>query len=234
MASLTALKYAVLAVAYAFLYLTARRVLAEPRLPGLAAFSLLLLLPIGWFVHDDLTQSVAVLAAAAATVHALIRLEAAPTPARYAGLGVALALGTLSKLTYLVFGAALALAALTIAPYRRRLLDPRAIVTVLVAAALLLPYGLWLATHQDDLLRFAQQVSPGATPLLRRRGPRGTRRRAPDLSHTTRRRWRSASFLCSRRSIARAPPDRGPRRPRASSSSAPSWPAWASSWAELS
>ena len=163
MASLTALKYAVLAVAYAFLYLTARRALAEPRLPGLAAFSLLLLLPIGWFVHDDLTQSVAVLAAAAATVHALIRLEAAPTPGRYAGLGVALALGTLSKLTYLVFGAALALAALTIAPYRRRLLDPRAIVTVLVAVALLLPYGLWLATHQDDLLRFAQQVSPGAT-----------------------------------------------------------------------
>ena len=162
-ASLTALKYAVLAVAYAFLYLTARRALAEPRLPGLAAFSLLLLLPIGWFVHDDLTQSVAVLAAAAATVHALIRLEAAPTPGRYAGLGVALALGTLSKLTYLVFGSALALAALTIAPYRRRLLDPRVIVTVLVAVALLLPYGLWLATHQDDLLRFAQQVSPGAT-----------------------------------------------------------------------
>ena len=121
MASLTALKYAVLAVAYAFLYLTA---LAEPRLPGLAAFSLLLLLPIGWFVHDDLTQSVAVLAAAAATVHALIRLEAAPTPGRSAGLGVALAL-----------------AALTIAPYRRRLLDPRAIVTVLVAVALLLLMG---------------------------------------------------------------------------------------------
>jgi hypothetical protein len=162
-ASLTALKYAVLAVAYAFLYLTARRVLTEPRLPALAAFSLLLLLPIGWFVHDDLTQSVAVLAAAGATVHALLRLEAAPTPARYAGLGVALALGTLSKLTYLVFGAALALAALTVAPFRRRLVDPRALVTVVVAVALLLPYARWLATHQDELLRFAEQVSPGAT-----------------------------------------------------------------------
>ncbi len=160
-ASLTGLKYAVLAVAYAFLYLTARRILVEPGLAPLAAFSLLLLLPVGWFVHDDLTQSVAVLAAAAATVYALIRVEAAPTPGRYAWLGLALALGTLSKLTYLVFGAALGVAALTVAPYRRRLLDPRGIVTLLVAAALLLPYALWLASYPDDLARFAQQAGPG-------------------------------------------------------------------------
>ncbi len=160
-ASLTALKYAVLAVAYAFAYLTARRVLVEPALAPLAAFSLLLLLPVGWFVHDDLTQSVAVLAAAVATVYLLIRLEAAPTAGGYAWLGLALGLGTLSKLTYLVFAGALGLAALTIAPYRRRLLDPRAIVTLLVAVALLLPYAFWLAGYQDDLARFARQAGPG-------------------------------------------------------------------------
>jgi 4-amino-4-deoxy-L-arabinose transferase-like glycosyltransferase len=159
-ASLTGLKYAVLALAYVFAHLTARRVLREPRLPPLAAFSLLLLLPVGWFVHDDLTQSVAVLAAAAATVYALIQVEAAPTSGRYAWLGVALALGTLSKLTYLVFGAALGLAAMTVTPYRRRLLDPRAIVTMLVAAALTLPYALWLAAYQNDLSGFAHQVAP--------------------------------------------------------------------------
>src|SRR5262249_48844645 len=161
--SLTVLKYAVLAVAYVFAYLTARRVLGEPRLAPLAAFSLLLLLPVGWFVHDDLTQSVAVLATAAATVYVVMLVEAAPTSGRYAWLGVAIALGTLSKLTYLVFLAALGLAALTVAPYRRRLLDARAIVTVLVAVVLVLPYALWLVTYQDDLSRFAQQVAPVGT-----------------------------------------------------------------------
>src|SRR5262245_27095091 len=129
-ASLTGLKYAVLAGAYAFVYLTARRILTDSRLAPLAAFSLLLLLPIGWFVHDDLTQSVAVLAAAAMTVHALVRLEAAPSAGRYAWLGVVLALGTLSKLTYLVFAVALGAAALTVAPYRRRLLDRRIVLTL--------------------------------------------------------------------------------------------------------
>jgi hypothetical protein len=159
--SLTVLKYAVLAVAYVFAYLTARRVLREPQLAPLAAFSLLLLLPVGWFVHDDLTQSVAVLATAAATVYVLIAIEGEPTAGRYAWLGVVIALGTLSKLTYLVFGAALGFAALTVAPYRRRLLDTRAVVTFLVTVALVLPYALWLATHRDDLSRFAQQVAPG-------------------------------------------------------------------------
>jgi hypothetical protein len=160
-ASLTVLKYAVLAVAYVFCYLTARRVLSEPRLAPLAAFSLLLLLPVGWFVHDDLTQSVAVLATAAATVYLLIRVESEPTLGRYAWLGAVIALGTLSKLTYLVFGAALLLAALTVTPYRRRLLDGRALVTLLVAGALVLPYALWLVSYQEDLSRFAQQVAPG-------------------------------------------------------------------------
>jgi 4-amino-4-deoxy-L-arabinose transferase-like glycosyltransferase len=166
-ASLTTLKYAVLAVGYAFAYATARRVLVEPRLVPLATFSLLLLLPVGWFVHDDLTQSVAVLAAASATVYALVRLEAAPTAGRYAGLGLALAAGTLSKLTYLVFGAALGIAALTIASYRRRLLDPRALLTVSVAALLILPYALWLATREDDLARlYAGQLGAGSARSL--------------------------------------------------------------------
>jgi hypothetical protein len=162
-ASLTVLKYAVLAVAYGFAYATARRVLVSPGLAPLAAFSLLLLLPVGWFVHDDLTQSVAVLAAASATVHALIRVEAAPTPGRYAWLGLTLALGTLSKLTYLVFGAALGLAALTIAPYRRRILDLRGIVTIGVAAALILPHVLWLVAREDDVTRlYVQQLGGGS------------------------------------------------------------------------
>jgi hypothetical protein len=137
--------------------------LEEPRLAPLAAFSLLLLLPVGWFVHDDLTQSVAVLATAAATVYVLLCVEAAPTPGRYAWLGVTIALGTLSKLTYLVFGAALGLAALTVAPYRRRLLDARAIISLLVAIVLILPYALWLASYPEDLSRFAQQVAPVST-----------------------------------------------------------------------
>ena len=161
-ASLTILKYLVLAVAYGFAWATARRVLAEPALAPLAAFSLLLLLPVGWFVHDDLTQSVAVLAAATGTFYALVRLEATPSLGRYVWLGVGLGLGTLSKLNYLVFAAALAVAALSLAPFRRRLADGRIVATLLVTAALVLPHAVWLGTRDDDLPRlYGQLLQPG-------------------------------------------------------------------------
>src|SRR5581483_12188109 len=74
--ALTVVKYAVLGAAYAFVYASARRLLADRRLPPLAAWALLLMAPIGWVVHEALTHSVAVLAAAAATVYALLRVEA--------------------------------------------------------------------------------------------------------------------------------------------------------------
>jgi 4-amino-4-deoxy-L-arabinose transferase-like glycosyltransferase len=166
-ASLTILKYTVLVIAYAFTWATARRILVDPALAPLAAFSLLLLLPIGWFVHDDLTQSVAVLAAAAGTVHALIRLEAAPALRWYVALGLGFGLGTLAKLNYLVLAVALALATLSLPAFRRRLRDPRIAVTILVAAALVLPHALWLGRQGDDLSRlYAQQLLTGSAPSL--------------------------------------------------------------------
>ena len=53
---LSLVKYAVLGAAYAFVYASGRRILADERLPPLAAFSLLLMVPIGWVVHETLTS----------------------------------------------------------------------------------------------------------------------------------------------------------------------------------
>jgi 4-amino-4-deoxy-L-arabinose transferase-like glycosyltransferase len=46
--SLTIVKYALLGVAYAFVYASARRLLPTPRLAPLAACSLLLVFPVSW------------------------------------------------------------------------------------------------------------------------------------------------------------------------------------------
>ncbi|HSF01903.1 MAG TPA: glycosyltransferase family 39 protein, partial [Solirubrobacterales bacterium] len=138
--ALTLLKYAVLFLAFWLVYLTARRILADPRLATLGAFSFLLIFPISWTVHESLTHSVTVLAACAGTAYALIRLGDAPSSRAYAGLGLAVGLGLLSKFTYVVFLVALVLAALTVSRYRARLLTPAILITGLVAATLILPF----------------------------------------------------------------------------------------------
>jgi 4-amino-4-deoxy-L-arabinose transferase-like glycosyltransferase len=153
LAALTLLKYAVLVLAFWLVYLTARRMLADPRLATVGAFSFLLVVPIGWTIHEALTHSITVLAASAGTAYALIRLEQAPRGPAYAMLGVAVGLGCLSKFTYLLFLAGLVLAGLTVDRYRARLLHPASLIGGAVAAALVLPFALWFLAQGHDLGR---------------------------------------------------------------------------------
>jgi len=156
---LTLLKYVLLVVAFWLVYLTARRVVTDPRLATLGAFSFLLILPLAWTVHEALTHSVAVLAACAGTVYVLMRLDERPTVGAYAALGIAVGLGFLSKFTYGLFLAALVVAALSIGRYRRRLLTPAILVAVLVAGLLVLPFAVWFVQAGHDLGRlYAREV----------------------------------------------------------------------------
>jgi 4-amino-4-deoxy-L-arabinose transferase-like glycosyltransferase len=157
--ALTLLKYATLVLAFWLVYLTARRVLDDPRLAALCAFSFLLIAPISWTIHEALTHSITVLAACAWTLYALIRLDDSPGPRAYALLGLAVGLGLLSKFTYVIFLAALGLAALSVGRYRARVLRPEILVTALVAALLVVPYAVWFAGHGHDLGRiYAREV----------------------------------------------------------------------------
>ena len=160
--ALTFVKYALLGLTYLFVYLSGRRVLPEPRLAALAAFALLLMVPLTWVVHEALTHSIAVLTAAAATFYALLRVEASGSRRAYAALGLPLALGFLSKFSFALFAGALLLASLTVDRFRARILHPRALWTAAVAVLLLLPFGLWFYQHDFSLGRiYHEEVDPG-------------------------------------------------------------------------
>ena len=157
--ALTLLKYVLLVLAFWLVYLIARRILRDPRLATLGTFALILLLPIGWTVHEALTHSVVVLATCAGTVYALIRVADEPRPLAYAGLGLAVGLGLLSKFTFVPFLAALGLAVLSVERYRRRLVTPRILITAVVAALVVLPFAVWFLGEGHDLARlYAREV----------------------------------------------------------------------------
>src|SRR5262249_58437967 len=124
-----------------------------PNPAPLGPFSLPPALPIGWTVHEALPHSAAVLAACAGTVSALLRVADEPSPLAYAGLGLAVGLGLLSKFTYVPFLAALGLAALTVARYRRPVLTSRILITAAVATLLVLPFAVWFVREGHDITR---------------------------------------------------------------------------------
>jgi 4-amino-4-deoxy-L-arabinose transferase-like glycosyltransferase len=160
-AALIVCRYLTLGLAYLFLYLGAVRVLGSRHLAMLAALSLLLMGPFNWDVHEELTHSLAALAAAAATFYALLRVERSGHPGDYVGLGVAVAAGFLAKFSYGFFAASLLVAALATPAYRRRILTPRAAPALATVVVLCLPYVLWFAHRELSLVRmFAEEVRP--------------------------------------------------------------------------
>lgn len=144
LAALSVLKNALLFTTYLFTFLAARRLLHEPMRAILATLSLLLIAQLAWEAQRDLSHSVMVTTVAAASFYALLRWYARPSTAGYLLLGVLLGLGLLSKYNYVLFAGAVLLTLLTVRRGRALLFDPRLLLTLLVASALVAPHLVWL------------------------------------------------------------------------------------------
>ena len=106
--------------------------------------------PLGWSSLHDQTHTVLVTAVTAATWWVAVRLVQSPRPARYALLGLVLALGLLSKYNFALVAAALGLAALSVPATRRVLLARGLWITVVVMGLLVAPHALWQFDHWHE------------------------------------------------------------------------------------
>ena len=146
--SLALLKNTLLFGTFGFTWLAARRLL-PPTLAALSSVSLLLLLQIVWESQRDLTHSVLVTTAAAATLWLLVELWRRPRASLYLALGVAVAAGLQAKYSYAMFVAAFGTALLLTPGTRHVLLDRRLLLSIAVAVTLTAPHAWWVLQHLD-------------------------------------------------------------------------------------
>ena len=144
--ALALLKHALMALAYVLMGLAARQVLG-PHAAVWAAASLVLLPPFGWDGVRDQSHTVLITAAVAGTWWAALRLVHQPRAAGFALLGFFLGVGVLSKYSFVLFAAALALAGLSVPAVRRAWLARGWWWTLIVGALVVAPHGLWLLEH---------------------------------------------------------------------------------------
>ena len=153
--SVAVLNYGSMLACALLLYELARRVIVDPRLQALSVYSLALLWVVAYDSHRILTHTnlnIVVIAATLLTVHALGRER---TVARYLLLGLLFVAGMLSKYAYGVFFAALVAAALLETHFRRVVLDPRFLLTLLVASA---PFAIVAVLFADELTTIVTTV----------------------------------------------------------------------------
>ncbi len=150
--SVVLVKYSCLFATFAFMYLGARRALADQRLAALAAVSLVAVYYIGWEPVFNLSNTPLWAAAMTATFHALMCVRDERSWLAYGYLGLAIGVGMLSKYGYLVFLGGLAVACLVEPTTRKTLADRRFVLTLAVAALVVLPHAVWLASGAADLV----------------------------------------------------------------------------------
>lgn len=147
--ALALLKNGLMFLSTLFLFLASRRILGSD-LPALAVSLSFLLIPqFAWESQRIFTHSVVLTTCAVAAFYLLVRVQQEGRLADYAGLGLALGLGALSKYSFALHAILLLGAALLTPALRGVLLDRRILLTLIIAAVLTLPHGLWLLEHWE-------------------------------------------------------------------------------------
>jgi 4-amino-4-deoxy-L-arabinose transferase-like glycosyltransferase len=152
-ATLAAVKALLLFGLYLFTYLAARECTGDNERSLVAALGLMLVPQIAWESQRDLTHSVLATTLAAAALWQGLKMLRTGRVGHFAVFGALAGLGTLSKYNFTVFLAAFAAAALTRAPWRRRLLRPALVLAALVGLAITGPHGFWVWDHVEVAMR---------------------------------------------------------------------------------
>jgi hypothetical protein len=129
-----------------------RAALKDDRWAAVASYSLVLTYPVGWTFHEWATQTLLLCIACMLTIHAAIRFIEGPGIRQAVLFGLAIAVGMYAKFSFPLFLGGLLLAALSLHETRKRLADPRLLISLCIAAIALSPYLIWVLQVRGDVV----------------------------------------------------------------------------------
>ncbi len=155
------LRYALIAATGILFYLALRRTIASQPLAAAFSLSLVLFYWFGWEIHHSVSHSLGLLAASLALFIAALAYAERPAAGRALLVGLIIGVGLMAKWSFLLVVLSLGLA-LVVTPETRRIYrDPRTPLVLIGAALPILPFLLWLATIDPDLIG-RRAVPPGS------------------------------------------------------------------------
>ena len=155
------LRYSLIASTGILFTVALLRTVASARLAAAFSLSLVLFFWFGWEIHHSVSHTLALLAASLALFTAALAYAERPTAARAFGLGLIIGVGLMAKWSFLLVVLSLGLA-LAVPPETRRIYcEPRTLLVLAGAALPILPFALWLATINPDLVG-RRTVPPGS------------------------------------------------------------------------
>jgi hypothetical protein len=157
------LRYSLIATTGILFYAALLRTVASARLAAAFSLSLVLLFWFGWEIHHSVSHTLALLAASLALFVAALAYAERTTAGGALLLGFIAGIGLMAKWSFLLvvlsLGVALAVTRETRAFYR----EPRTLLVLAGAALPILPFALWLAAIDPDLV--GRRIVPSGRDL---------------------------------------------------------------------
>ncbi len=145
-------KYGLISIAALFLFLIARKAIADPRLAALCAFSYSLYYQFGWNLHEGVTHTVVLTTACAASAFFFLKALETGRLGFYLLFGAAAGAGLLGKHSYPLFALALLIAATSDEYWRGRIRLAGLLLVPLAAVLVYSPYAWWILSEGLKLL----------------------------------------------------------------------------------
>ena len=169
-------RFSLLATLYFFVYAAMRGIVEDARFAALGGLALFASYLTGWEPVFKQTNSILLMAAIGGTFYALVRLDRRADIASYLLFGLATAVGIYAKYNFAIFWIALVAAALCDATLRKRLLDWRMALGLVLTAVLFSPVALRIADNMKAMKDYGHKqlrteisfhfVPPGVSAIL--------------------------------------------------------------------
>lgn len=147
--AISLLKNLVLFSVYVFTYLTARRLTKDSVKAACSTLGLIFLPQLAWEAQVDQIHTVLLTASTAALMYYYFKAWETQRPREYIFMGVAAACGMLAKYNFIVVLAAMFGATLLVAEYRKRLLNIKVLLTLMILIGCVLPHTVWLLQNTE-------------------------------------------------------------------------------------
>ncbi len=148
-AALAALKNLLLCGTFLFVYALVHKTTHSIALSVMAVLGLMTIPQISWESQRDLSHTVAVTFATVLLFYSVISLARDGRSRWYGAIGIAVTIGVLSKYNFAIVILATIASACTVESYRKRLLDWRIAISVVIAAIAVMPHAIWMFNHID-------------------------------------------------------------------------------------
>ncbi len=165
------LRYCLIAATGILFYVALLRTAANLPLAASFSFSLVLFYWLGWEIHHSVSHTLALLAASPALFITVLAYAERPTAARAFLLGLIIGIGLMAKWSFLLVALSLAVSLAATPQTRRIFREPCTLLVLLGAALPILPFALWLAHVDLDLL--VSRTMPSGNGLSRAQALKG-------------------------------------------------------------